>query len=237
MAARVLVYGAMELNLRKSEVVADPGIAVMVEAVKSGVVYAFVPAHGDSKVGAVHLNLGRTWAEDLGLSVLLADFDNSPASFWQPMSDLRGLQSFAGGSLVRRQGSLEQLRPQSANLWDTVQWIERARRRYDVVAADLTHASKELAREVMLASTSIFLVSDSYPASLHLAREKAEWLHSEGLGDQCALLLEPVHGGLSPDVAEDVTGIPVCSLIGNTQQMKRLAAWLTIDCELETIAN
>src|SRR5215472_1028038 len=39
-----------------------------------GPVYAFVPAHGDSRAGTVQEHLGRTWSEGFGLAVLLVDF-------------------------------------------------------------------------------------------------------------------------------------------------------------------
>src|SRR5258708_25307615 len=95
--------------LRKSEVLAGPGHppAFREDAVDPGSVYAFVPAHGESMVDAVQQPLSRTWAEDLGLSVLLADFDGYPLSLWQPMSELRSLDAFTRGALVRREGNVE----------------------------------------------------------------------------------------------------------------------------------
>jgi hypothetical protein len=215
--------------------------AIAEEAVRPGSVYAFVPAHGESNVGAVHHPLTRTWAEDLGLSVLLADFDCSHGSVWQPFSELRSLDGFTRGALVRREGNREVLNASSAGPRDIGRWIECASRRYDVVAADLTPASEEIALAVMRASASIFIVSDSDRSSLELARDKAAWIRSQdsgkALAELCALLLRPTPGGLRPDMAEDLAGIPVCSLIQNTVQIKRLAAWLTLDREPAQLAG
>jgi len=182
--------------LRRSEVLANPYFnLVQEEAAESGSVYAFLPAHGESRVGAVQQPLSRAWSEDLGLSVLLADLDGSPASLGQPLGD----------------------------------WMESARRRYDVVTADLTRVPEELGLEVMHSATSIFIVSDSDRESLELARDKAAWIGSHGMEDRCGLLLRGASAGMRPDLAEDFTGIPVCSLIDTTLQIKRLAAWLTPD--------
>ena len=171
------------------------------------------------------------WAEDLGLAVLLADFNCAQSSLWQPMRGLRSLNSFTRGAVVRREGNIDVLNAASATVHNVALWMEYASREHDVVAADLTPASEEVALEVMHVATSIFIVSDSDRNSLDLARDKASWIRTHGMKDLCALLLRATPGGIRPDVAEEVTGIPVCSLIDDIPQIRRLAAWLTLDRE------
>jgi hypothetical protein len=176
------------------------------------------------------------WAEDLGLAVLLADFNCDQSSLWKPMRELHSLNSFTRGALVRREGNIDVLNAASATVHKVALWMEYASREHDVVAADLSPASEEVALEVMHVATSIFIVSDSDRNSLALARDKAAWMRTHGMKDLCALLLRAAPGGLRPDVAEDFTGIPVCSLIDTPQQIRRLAAWLTLDREPHTAA-
>jgi hypothetical protein len=59
-----------------------------------------------------------------------------------------------------------------------------------------------------------------------MAREKRKWLQSLDLGDQCALLLDRVPGGLTSEQAEDLTGLPMCSLVDRPEYLERLAGWL-----------
>jgi len=206
--------------LRKSGVLAGSGriCAETEDAAAPGSVYVFVPAHGESNVGPVQQTLSRAWAEGLGLSVLLADFECCT-----------GRSEGSGAEEVRREGGLDVYNAASAPQDQVARWMERASRRYDVVTADLTPASEGIELEVMHLATSIFIVSDTDKDSLRQARDRAARIRSHGMEEVCALLLRAAPGGMRPDLAEDFTGIPVCSLIDNTLQIKRLAAWLTLD--------
>ena len=106
----------------------------------------------------------------------------------------------------------------------------------DVVAADLSKASEEIGLEVMRVAASIFIVSDSDRHSLDLVREKQPGIQARGW-DDVALLLRSAPAGMRADLAEDFTGIPVCSLIDNFLQVKRLAAWLAPDLRLRARAG
>jgi hypothetical protein len=59
-----------------------------------------------------------------------------------------------------------------------------------------------------------------------MARYKAEWLQSLDLEENSGLLVHRVPGGAAVHEAEDLTGLPVCALVDETEDLDRLAAWL-----------
>jgi hypothetical protein len=192
----------------------------------TGPVYAFVPAHGDSKVGAVQELLGRTWSEDFGLAVLLVDFESRGGTGLEVTSHSRVSRT---GRLDRRSGSGPNgtsADGKAMHRRDLRRMLEHATQRYQVVCADLTHATDECSLLVLSRAHSIFLVSDSDPVSLGMIRDKMHHFRSLGLEDRCALLLRRTPGGLRPDVAEELAGAPVCGLVETSEQMARLARWL-----------
>jgi hypothetical protein len=93
----------------------------------------------------------------------------------------------------------------------------------------MSDAKDAHALETLRASECIFIVSQSDRASLEMAREKKEWLRSIDLADQCGLLLDRVPGGLTVDNAEEITGLPMCSLIDRGEYIERLAGWLAAE--------
>ncbi len=104
--------------------------------------------------------------------------------------------------------------------------FDDARTQHSVVCVDLTGADEAYAVEALRASDGIFLLAGSDAASLRSVREKAEWLHGIGVAEQCGLLLRRVPSGANAADAEDFTGLPVCSLIDDEEQIRRFAAWL-----------
>ena len=67
--------------------------------------------------------------------------------------------------------------------------LDFARRNYKVVTADLSGNLEKYSMEIMHESRSVFLVCTPELASLHLAREKLQYLQKMGLGDRVRLLL------------------------------------------------
>ena len=98
-----------------------------------------------------------------------------------------------------------------------------------MVCADITEAKESHSLETLKASECIFIVSHSDRASLEMAREKREWLQSIDLSEQCGLLLDRVPGGVSSEQAEDITGLPMCSLVDRGEYIERLAGWLVAE--------
>ena len=162
--------------------------------------------------GVQHL-LSRTWAEDLGLSVLLADFSSAlEDDSAQPVPQAARVHTVP-----------------AANLSCAGAFLESARGRYGVVAASLPRSAVSKSLDVLQRADAILLVAESSPASLAIARDLTLSLRPHGLHESCGLLLIPVPGGLRPGLAEDFTNVPVCSLIESTRQIKRLAAFLAFD--------
>lgn len=225
---RVHISGSVNLTLPNSETLAAAGRAALTltNPRQPGPVYAFLPAHGDSRVGTIQTPLNRTWTEDLELAVLLADFSTREPSVWEPQTSLRRLDGHTWGAFVSNENGVEVLDGRLVNPADLGPLLDHARRKYDIVSIDLTGARETQALEVVRAATSIFLVSTSDLASLELAGEKVECLRKLGLEERCALLLRRVPGGLRPDVAEDIVGTPVCSLVEDDAQVRELACWL-----------
>lgn len=191
-----------------------------------GPVYTFVPAHGEPGVGAVQSLLNRAWTEDLELTVLLADFSTREHSVWEPAGALRRLDGRTFGAFVRSEDGGDVLDAHQVDAADLGRLLDHARRRYNIVSVDLTGARETHALEVFRVSTSIFLVAGSDRASLESAAEKVAWLRALGLEERGGMLLRRVEGGLRPDLAEDLAGVPVCGVVEDDTQLRRLAHWL-----------
>ncbi len=161
----------------------------------SGSIFSFLPAHGDSRAGAVAEFVSRTLTEGFGLVVLLADFEGDRYSPWRLDGHVGNLLNYA-------------------------------REKYSIICIDLTGAKEAEALEALRASDAIFLVSGSDAASIHSVQEKAAWLQSTELSDQCGLLLWRAPNSVDPTEVEDLTGLPVCSLVDNDEQVRQLASWL-----------
>ncbi len=181
-----------------------------------GSILSFVPGHGGSK--AVAEDLSRILAEALGIAALLADFDSGEAP--------QRLDARTWGALVSEVDGLGVLGARQVHPRQVGQLLEYARDYYAVVCADLTHARESHALEVLRVSGGIFLVANSDHSSLQGVREKIAWLRSMDLDDRCGLLLARDPKGVSPREAEDLTGVPVCSLIDTGEQLAQLAMWL-----------
>ena len=167
-----------------------------------GPLYAFVPADGDSRAGAVQEQLGRKWSEGFGLAVLLADFGPENRGDNEPLPHPHGRVNHC--ALSRSADTLS----------------------VEVLCVDLTGSLEAAATAILNAAHSIFVVTDSSLASLEAARETVSRLKRAGFEDRVALLLRRSEGGLRLDLAEDVAGAPICGLLETPEQVERLASWL-----------
>ena len=195
----------------------------------SGPIYSFVPAHGGSRAGAVAEQLSRTLSEVPGFSVLLAGFAAREYSLWNPSDSPRRLDGHTWGAFVFESNGLEVLDAREVYPKQLRKVLEFAQRKYKIVCADVTDARESHCLDTMRASECLFLVSQSDRASLEMACEKRKWLKSLDLGDQCGLLLDRVPGGLTSEQAEDLTGLPMCSLVDRPEYIERLAGWLVAE--------
>lgn len=175
-----------------------------------GPVYAFVPAHGDSRAGVVQEHLGRTWSEGFGLAVLLVDF--APQ----------------GRSGVSREGRLDRCTFTGADMRAVRKMVASVRTEYDVICVDLTGAPEAVADAILNLAHSVFLVSDSARRSLEMARTAVARLEQLKLVERVALLMRRTAGGVGADLAEDLAGAPLCGLVETPEQLLRLARWLAL---------
>jgi pilus assembly protein CpaE len=95
--------------------------------------------------------------------------------------------------------------------------LDFARRNYKVVTADLSGNLEKYSMEIMHESRSVFLVCTPELASLHLAREKLQYLNKMGLGDRVRLLLNRYsrRSSILPSEVEEVVGAPVMMTFPN----------------------
>ena len=194
-----------------------------------GPIYSFVPARGGSRAGVVAEQLSRTLTEVSGLSVLLAGFAAREYSLWNPSDSPRRLDGHTWGAFVFDSHGLEVLDAREVYPRQLQRVLEYARQKYRIVCADMSEAKETHSLETLRSSECIFIVSHSDRASLEMAREKREWLQSINMSDQCGLLLDRVPGGLTSEQAEDITGLPMCSLVDRGEYIERLAGWLVAE--------
>ncbi len=189
--------------------------------------YAIVPAHGGSNADKVARQLSRELSEDCGLSVLLADFCARGFPLWGTPEAPQRLDGRTWGAFLRSNGeAFDTLEAREAHPSNIRLLLDHARGRYRVTCADLSEARESSALEVLRNSDSIFLVTNSDPSSIELARYRAAWLRSMDLEDRSALLLHRVAAGVSGAEAEDRTGLPVCATVDDLKEVRRLTGWL-----------
>jgi hypothetical protein len=191
-----------------------------------GPIYSFLPAHEGCRVGAVAEQVSRALAEDPAFSVLLAGFGVQDYFLWNPADSPRRIDGQTWGAFVFDSHGLEVLDATEVYPRQLSRVLDYARQHYRTICADMTRAKEAQTLETLTASECIFIVSTSDRASLQMAREKREWLTTLGLADQCGLLLDRVVGGVTSEEAEEITGLPMCSLIDRPEYVTRLAGWL-----------
>jgi len=214
---------------------------VRAEGPSSGAIYSFVPAHGASRAGALAGYLSRSFArrfreEGSGRSVLLADFDPQGYSVWRAADAPRRLDGCTWGAFVSEANGHDVLDAREIHPRRLRPVLDYAGEHYSVICADLSGAKETHAAELLRASDVIFLVSSSDRASLEMVREKADRLRSMDLGERCGLLLWHAPRGVSAVEAEDITGLPVSSVVDSEEQIAGLAAWIAPPTEIAAAA-
>ena len=170
--------------------------------------------------------VSRTLTEGLGGSVLLADFDRRAYSVWSASAAPQRLDGRTWGAFVSRVDGVAVLNAREVQPRQLRQLLDYARDRYEVVCADLTGAQDAHAMEVLRASEAVFLVSNSTRASLEGVCERMSWMNQIDLGDRCALLLDRALNGVPAQDAEEITGLPLCSLVESDRHIEQFATWL-----------
>jgi hypothetical protein len=189
-------------------------------------VYAIMPAHGGSNADSVAKQLSHELSEGYGLSVLLADFCARGFPLWGSGDAPQRLDGRTWGAFLRSQSGFDTLEAREAHPCNIHRVLDYARGQYHITCADLSEAKEFSAIEALRSSDGIFLVTNSDPSSIELAKYRAAWLRSMNLDDHSALLLNRVAAGVSAAEAEERTGLPVCSVMDDIDQLGRLAGWL-----------
>ena len=98
--------------------------------------------------------------------------------------------------------------------------IDYMRRMYKVVCVDLSGNMEKYSLEIMQESKRVFLVCTPEITSLHLAREKYNYLKTLDLGERVTVLLNRAHkrAVVSPAQIEELLGIPVAMTFPNDYQ-------------------
>jgi hypothetical protein len=202
-----------------------------------GSIFSFVAANGGSRAGTVSQQLSGALSEALRsdgveATVLLADFETRSPSLWRAREPRRRLDGKTWGAFVSGHDGVDVLEARDVHPRQLPQVLDYAREKYPVVCADLAGAKEAHALAVLRASEGIFLVANSNRASLAGVREKGAWLRSIDLGDRCGVLLERVRDGAEASEVEDLTGLPVSSLIENQKQIGQFACWLAANYDV-----
>lgn len=168
-------------------------------------------------------------AEGLGVTVLLANFDQRGYPLWRATESPRRLDGRTWGAFLCEIDGMPILDAREVHPRQMRGVLDYAREHYHIVCADLSDASEALAHEVLRVSDGIFLVSGSDAASIEGVRERTEWMRTVDLAEQSALLLRRSANGVNARDMEELTGLPVCSLIETAEQLSHLATWLAAD--------
>ncbi|MEO8130770.1 MAG: hypothetical protein ABI822_26975, partial [Bryobacteraceae bacterium] len=98
--------------------------------------------------------------------------------------------------------------------------LQFIRRNYRVICADLSGNLERYSTELMHESKRIFLVCTPEIPSLHLAKEKYQYLQSLGLGERVSVLLNRCHKRpvISASQIENLLGLPIQMTFPNDYQ-------------------
>lgn len=115
--------------------------------------------------------------------------------------------------------------------------LDYARRNYKFVCADLSGNLEKYSLEIMHESRKIFLVCTTEVASLHLAKEKLDYLQRMDLGGRVHLLLNRYvkRAGITPADVEQIVGAPVMMTFPNdyTRVSRSIQAGKSVDSDSE----
>jgi pilus assembly protein CpaE len=201
----------------------------------SDLVYSFLPAKPGVGATTLAINSSLAVARHQDASALLMDFDLNCGM-------IRFMLKLSGSYSVL--DAAEHSATMDENLWPQIvtkcekldvvhagvlnpeiriqnmqiqHLLEFARRNYKVVCADLSGNLEKYSMEIMRDSRRIFLVCTPELASMHLAREKLQFLQRMDLGDRVRVLLNRYikRTSISPAEVEQVVGAPVMMTFSN----------------------
>jgi len=217
--------------------------------------YAFLPSKQGVGTSTVALNASISLSTHPDTGVLLLDMDltsgiigfmlklNNAHSVIEAAENAHQLDESIWPQLVTRVGKMDVLHSGRLNPDFRIEssqvrhLLEFARRHYRAICVDLSGNLERYSLEIMQEAKRIFLVVTPEIPSLHLAREKLNFLTNLDLGDRVSVLLNRSHkrSVVSPAQIENLLGAPVMMNFANDYQgvHKALQAGKGVDATTE----
>jgi pilus assembly protein CpaE len=198
-------------------------------------VFAFLPSKAGVGASTLALNTACALSRVPQTEVLLADFDmncgmqrfmlklDSAHSIVDAVEHAAELDEHLWPQLVAHVGGLDVLHAGKMNPGFRAEpaqirhLLEFARRNYRAICIDLSGNMETYSVEIMHECKRIFLVCTPEIPSLHLAREKCQYLQSLDLGDRISILLNrsQKRNMISPAQVESLLGLPLHMAFSN----------------------
>ncbi len=195
----------------------------------------FLPSKPGVGTSTIALNVSASLAAQPNSSVLLADFDmsagmvrfllrlNNKSSVTDAIDMAHQLDDQLWPQLVTRLNGLDVLHAGSTNPNYQVapvqleEFLTFLRRHYKFVCADLSGNFERHSLDLLHESKAIFLVCTPEVASIHLAREKLDFLRQIDVSSKVSVLLNrvPKKTLLSTQQVEELLGVPVAQVFAN----------------------
>jgi pilus assembly protein CpaE len=198
-------------------------------------IFAFLPSKAGAGASTLALNVSAALARKPGTSVLLSDFDlnSGMMRFMMKLSNTYSVTDAIENSsrmddqlwpqLVSKFEQLEVLNAGPVNPSYRIEpgqirnLVAFVRRNYKVLCFDLSGNLERYSMEVMQESKRVFMVCTPEVSSLHLAREKLQFLKKIDLHSQVSILLNrvPKKPLFTKSQVEDILGAPVATIFPN----------------------
>jgi pilus assembly protein CpaE len=198
-------------------------------------IYSFLPSKAGAGASTLVLNVSSALARKSGTSVLLADFDlnSGMMRFMMKLSN-----SYSVIDAIENSTRMDdQLWPQLVSKFEQFEVLNAGpvnpsyriepgqiqnlvafmRRNYKVLCFDLSGNLERYSIELMQESKRVFMVCTPEVSSLHLAREKFQFLKRIDLGGRVSILLNRVTKKplFTTSQVEDILGAPVATVFPN----------------------
>jgi len=198
-------------------------------------IYSFLPSKAGVGTSTLVLNASAALARKPGTTVLLSDFDlnSGMMRFMMKLSN-----SYSVTDAVENSARMDdQLWPQLVSKFEQLEVLNAGplnpsyriepgqiqnlvafmRRNYQVLCFDLSGNLERYAIELMQESRRVFMVCTPEVPSLHLAREKLQFLRKIELDSRVSILLNrvPKRPLLTKNQVEDVLGVAVTQVFPN----------------------
>jgi pilus assembly protein CpaE len=201
----------------------------------TGEIFSFLPSKAGAGASTLVLNVSAALARRPGTSVLLSDFDlnsgmmrfmmklSNSYSVTDAIENSSRMDAQLWNQLVSKFEQLEVLnagpvnpsyRIEPGQIQDLLAFV---RRNYKVLCFDLSGNLERYSIELMQESKCVFMVCTPEVSSLHLAREKLQFLKRIELGDRVSILLNrvPKKPLFTKKQVEDLLGAPVATVFPN----------------------